>query len=87
MLESLCQLEVAIGLALGNRAIPGELLGSLGPMWIPLQKGASQVEAFGLLDIAGARHMTYKYAYLRQTSSTSGGWSFHPCRYLTVRSN
>ena len=50
VLESLCLLEVAISLALGDGAIPGQLLGSLGPMRIPLQKGASQVGPFGLLD-------------------------------------
>ena len=75
MLESLCLLEVAIGLALGDGAIPGQSLGSLGPMRIPLQKGASQVEPFGLLDMAGPRHTTYKYTCIRQTSSTSGGSS------------
>ncbi|HEX4785865.1 MAG TPA: hypothetical protein VH350_16105 [Candidatus Sulfotelmatobacter sp.] len=55
-LESLCLLEVAIGLALGDGAIPSQLLGSLGPMRVALQKGARQVEPFGLLDMAGARH-------------------------------
>src|SRR5260370_892647 len=40
VLESLCLLEVAIGLALGDGAIAGQLLGSLGPMRIALQKGA-----------------------------------------------
>jgi hypothetical protein len=61
----------AIGLALGDGAIPGQSLGSLGPMRIPLQKGASQVEAFGFLDVAGARYLTYKYVYLCHPSSTS----------------
>jgi hypothetical protein len=55
-------LEVAIGLALGDGAIPGQLLGGVGPMRIPLQKDASQVDPFGLLDMAGARHVSYKYA-------------------------
>jgi len=40
VLESLCLLEVAIGLALGDGAISGQSLGGLGPMLIPLQKGA-----------------------------------------------
>jgi hypothetical protein len=35
------------------------------------QQGASQVESFGLLDIAGAGHLTYKYACLCQKSSES----------------
>jgi hypothetical protein len=73
VLESLCLLEVAIGLALGDGAIPGQSLGRLGPMRIPLQKGTGQVEPFGFLDMAGSRHLTYKYACIRQTASTSGG--------------
>ena len=60
MLESVCLLEVAGGLALGDGAILGQLLGSLGPMRIALQKAAGQVEPFGLLDMAGARHRTYE---------------------------
>jgi hypothetical protein len=56
VLESLCLLEVAIGLALGDNAIPGQSLGRLGPMLMALQKGTGEVEAFGFLDMAGARH-------------------------------
>jgi hypothetical protein len=75
VLEPLCLLQVAIGLALGDGAILGQSLGSLGPMRIPLQKGTGQVEPFGLLDMAGSRHMTYKYACIRHNSSTSSGSS------------
>jgi hypothetical protein len=70
-LESLCLLEVAIGLALGDGTTPGQLVGSLRPMLIPLQKGAGQVEPLGLLDMVGARHLTYLYVCLCHTPKTS----------------
>jgi hypothetical protein len=83
VLESLCLLEVAIGLALGDRTTPGQLLGGLGPMLVLLQNGTGQVDPLGLLDLAGTGHLTYKYAYLCQQPSTSS-FFHHSWRNLTV---
>lgn len=49
-------------------------------MLIALEKGASQVDPFGLLDIAGTSHMTYKYVCMRHKASTSLGSS----SFLTI---
>jgi len=64
VLELLSLFEVAIGLAPGDGTVPGETLGGLGQVFVFAQQGASQVEPFGFLGIAGASHMTYEYAYL-----------------------
>jgi hypothetical protein len=62
--ELLSLIEVAIGLASGDRTGPGKVLGSLGQGLVFSEQGASQVEPLGFPDIAGAGHMSYKYACL-----------------------
>jgi len=70
VLELLGLFEIAIGLAPGDGTVPGEALGGLGQVFVFAQQGASQVEPLGFLGIAGAGHMTYKYASLCLKSRT-----------------
>jgi hypothetical protein len=52
------------------------------------QQGASQVEPFGFLGIAGASHMTYKYALLCHKSRALSSPRTSRCfRYAATRSN
>jgi hypothetical protein len=70
VLELVCLIEVAIGLAPGDGTSLGEALGGLGQVRVFPQQSAGQVEPLGFLGIAGAGHMTYKYAYLCHKSRT-----------------
>ena len=70
MLELLSPFEVAIGLAPGDGTFPGETLDRLGQVFVFAQQDARQIEPLGLLGIAGASNMTYKYACLCHKSRT-----------------
>jgi hypothetical protein len=60
----LSPLQITIGLALGDRPVPGQAFGRLGQGRVLAEKGASLIEPVGFLSIAGARHTTYKYVLL-----------------------
>ena len=62
--ELLCLLEIAIGLAPGDGAGEGEVLGGLEQALVFPQQGASQVEPLSFLGIAGAGHIPYIYVCL-----------------------
>jgi len=68
--ELLSLFEIAIGLAPGNVTVVGEALGGLGQVFVLPQQGASQIQPFGLLGIAGTGLMTYEFAYLCHESRT-----------------
>src|ERR1019366_9144155 len=66
--ELLSPLQITIGLALGDRPVPGQAFGRLGQGRVLAEKGASLIEPVGFLSIAGARHTTYTYVYLCHNS-------------------
>src|ERR1035437_1648058 len=70
VLELLCPIEVAIGLAPGDGTSLGEAFGGRGQVRVLPKQSAGQVEPLGFLGMAGAGHMTYKYSCLCHKSRT-----------------